>query len=418
MKRKIMKSTQDDISSFERAKLDPAFGDNGILWLHAPDATQTFAKGLSTTADGSIFISLACRFGQHAPDGVGIAKIGPDGEVDPDFGTQGYAIYPEKAARMTPFAPLILPNGDMLIRCLGGDAYKPMLMRILADGSVDESFADGGVQTFDLKDYRLIAADVVPMDDGRILVFGRATHKVIGSTDGIVIRLLENGQLDLSFHQTGMLSLSFRGDATTNASLGLLVDDKYLLAGGTETEALIRRYHLDGQIDTSFGVAGEYALPSSDINTSWAAFNDLLVTPEGKLIGVGDQYLDRYSGFLVGLDANGHADPDFAEGKVLFTPPRLGTSTMSKLALDTSGRVVVYVDLSSEGFVLGRYSASGALDETFGDRGYLYIGFGEARELSLGFAIQGTRGILVSGQIVNTAPPMMNRAIIMRVPHA
>lgn len=407
-----------DISSAERAILDPAFGDNGILWMHVPDSTRTFARGVTATTDETVFVALEAVFGQHAPPGVGLAKLTPDGAPHPDFGTQGYAVYPHKLAESRAGKPFVLPNGDILLSGSWGPRYTPMLMRFRADGSLDESFADGGAQSFDMKEHELDTADFVPMDDGRILVFGSATHKGIGSTDGIVICLLSNGKFDLSFHRTGMLTLQFRGARGSNAHVGRLVGDRYLLAGGTGREGLIRRYHRDGRIDTSFGVNGEYALPSGDPNLNHANFNDLLVTPEGKLVGLGITGTDRRFSVLVGLDADGHADPGFAGGELVFTPPHLGISNLGRVAYDASGRLIVSGDLAGAGFLLGRYSASGTVDETFADRGYLYIGFGEAHEVSIGFAIQGTRGILLSGQIVHLPEPSMSRAIVLRVPNA
>ena len=62
--------------------------------------------------------------------------------------------------------------------------------------------------------------------------------------------------------------------------------------------------------------------------------------------------------------------------------------------------------------VLGRYFASGNLDESFGDLGYGYLEFGIDEPILRGAAVQGWQGVLVSVQ----APALGDvKAHILRV---
>lgn len=371
-----------------------------------------------TAPDDSILVALSCRqtLGTVDPTSqLGIVRLHPDGDIDRDFGSEGFAIHPRDEG-FRGIEPYLLPNGSILVR--GDLANVPVIARFNADGSVDTAFAGEGIRTLDLDEYSLLDVNVVPLDDGRILVLGGAVHKKLGSTDGIVIRLLANGAFDPSFHGTGLLSVPFRGGPDGNARSGLPQGDRFVLAGNTESEALLRRYLSDGKLDAAFGKNGEYAVPVDDINVSVMSFVRLLATKEGKFVAMGNDGRPHRRGFLVGIDADGHSDAGFAGGQLAQTPTHIGTCLLLDVMFDLSGKIVVSGiggDFFAHGFFVGRYTASGVLDESFGDRGFVYVGFGDANELSRGFTVQGNRGILLSGQVVGADE--LNHAIVMRVPH-
>lgn len=406
--------------------LDPTFGDAGRVTLLAQGYLRVFAYDVVTTNDDAIIVALTCH--RESDTGIaysfGAARLGADGVIDRTFGTDGFAIYPF-ADDGHCIEPYTMPNGGILLRCTTGKGV-PMLVRLRPDGSLDESFSDKGIRHFDLDDHDLLGAEAFPLDDGRIVLIGKGRRKNDQKPEGMIIRLLDDGRFDTTLNQTGILAVAFPGSAEENVQCGVIQGEKFVLAGSTDTQAFIRRYLPDGTLDTTFGVEGEYTVVAGDdINLSRTWFDDLLLTAKGELIGLGTDSVAgsgdnrREFGFLVGIDADGHPNPDFAGGQLIHTPERIGTSRLKAGEFDGAANVVVsgvLGGITPHGFLLGRYSAAGLLDADFGEQGFMYIGFGEAMELARGFTVQGDRGILLSGQVVS-ATRLSSEAIVLRVKH-
>jgi uncharacterized delta-60 repeat protein len=440
-------------------RLDPSFGDGGKVILR-PRYGTTHAYDIATGVDDSIFVALTVHNDHAIATGTlfGVAKLHPDGSVDHTFGAEGYAVYPGPGgsvesgtlARLripvrTPDAtpgpmqevgigaggrqPYILPNGKILLRCtlgapLSGAPQLPFLVRLNTGGSLDTSFGEAGFRYFMFEEHVLLGATIIPMPDGRIVMAGRRT-RADGKTDGVIMRLLEDGKADPSFGNAGILPVGFPGGMDENVHCAVVQGDKFVLGGMTSLQALARRFLPTGEIDATFGVDGSYHLPEiedPDAGAPW--FEQLLSTDSGGFIAVGTDLVPsghtnlRDFGFVIGIDADGRPNQEFGGGKPVFTPKSLGTSRLKKGMFDQAGRLVVTGSLggaSSKGFLVGRYLAAGVPDELFGDQGFVYILLGEPFEIARGFTLQGSRGILLSGQVVNQASNWPSDAVVMRL---
>jgi uncharacterized delta-60 repeat protein len=430
-----------DAKNITAGRLDPSFGDGGKVILKAQSAI-THADDMATGDDDSIFVALSVFKSNDISVGslFGLAKLHPDGRTDNTFGIGGYAVHAgpggtigvgtiEYGINAKGMQPFILPDGKILLRCTAGPAKAfapqvPFVALFNPDGSLDASFGKNGIRYFEFEDHVLLAATLIPLTDGKMVVAGRrARHD--GKVDGVIMRLLEDGQADPSFGEEGILAVEFPGGSQENVQCAVIQGDKFVLAGMNRLQALVRRYLTGGEIDRTFGTEGTYRLPEEedpDAGGPW--FEHLLLTGKGSLIGVGidgvpggDGTFSRF-GFVVGIDADGRPNQEFAGGKPVYTPEDLGPSQLAKGMFDPSDRLVVAGSLgapSSEGFLVGRYSSSGFPDETFGDRGFQFILLGEPFEIARGFTLQGSKGILLSGQVVNEASDWKSNAVVMRV---
>lgn len=201
---------------------DQDFGSGGMLaagfgggaW--SPDA----AVQVLPQADGSMVL-----FGAHlASHGLELVlmRIGADGTTDPS-GVTSLSLPAPLAGQMPPLLPKEIVQLDfgrwlMAATVAGPDGDQAVVMRFLADGSLDGSFGFVGYVVLPGAQH---ARDVVQLSDGRIAVGTDA-----GSSFGMTV-------LD----QYGRLLQSQSVEVGANASLDQLLlqaDGKLLLAGQVE----------------------------------------------------------------------------------------------------------------------------------------------------------------------------------------
>ena len=145
------------------------------------------------------------------------------------------------------------------------------MVRLNADGTLDPSFGEDGVQQLDLSvDVDGVGDTVWGVDrdaQGRVVVFGatKGTAPRV-DRDRVVVRLTANGAVDTSFATEGIYTLNI-ANLNENARNGqVLPDGKILAAGytsqptGVGTQAansvVLLRLNSDGTPDDTFGVDG------------------------------------------------------------------------------------------------------------------------------------------------------------------
>ncbi len=166
------------------------------------------------------------------------------------------------------------------------------------------------------------------------------------------------------------------------------------------TDFAVARYNADGSLDTSFGDGG---LVVTAVNGGTDVAYGAVVQPDGKLVVVGSA--DSVTTFddsgaatavqpggfaLVRYNADGNLDATFGTGGMVVTSfgtPDQGVGVADAVALQPEGGIVVGGsapgtdpsgnEQSSES-TLARYTADGALDDTFGNAGVVQLSFGGA----------------------------------------
>jgi uncharacterized delta-60 repeat protein len=247
----------------------------------------------------------------------GIARLLPDGSVDPGFllgsGVNGGSI-----------ASIALqPDGKALIAgwFYGvNEVYRPTIARLNPNGSVDASFTPvGGVGGADYDIY-----SIVVQPDGRILVAGDfGTFN--GTPRGGIARLNPDGTLEESFDTVAP------GPRVSGRALALQPDGKILLGGyfsGIQgvPRNNVARFHGDGTLDVSFN-------PSTKV--SGAVFG-VAVQPDGKIVIAGDLGVSGGASHLgvARLLPDGTLDSSFNPGA--------GPDTyVSGLVLQNHGRMIL-----------------------------------------------------------------------------
>jgi uncharacterized delta-60 repeat protein len=163
----------------------------------------------------------------------------------------------------------LLPDGKLLFAALqlhslpgfAGTSSNVFLQRLNGDGSVDSSFGDNGMITFDLAedDYRLF---IEVRSDGKINC--NSIYSDPGSSVySLLSRLEADGSFDNSFGVNGSETIITNCSAP---SLMLLQNNNkidFVVTGCDQAYNSIVRFTEDGTIDSTFAENGYLYLPDS-----------------------------------------------------------------------------------------------------------------------------------------------------------
>jgi uncharacterized delta-60 repeat protein len=373
-------------------QLDTSFGGTGYVTTSFT-GDYSFANGV-TVQDGGKVVAV----GGVATGSTGdfaIARYNKDGSLDQSFGNGGRVTTDFNNG--TDLATAVAVQGDKIVvvgyTSPGDNTYYFALARYKKDGSLDSSFGNGGKVVSNFSGYDF--ADAVAVDGDKIVVAGE-TRAGTGGDNFAVARYNKNGSLDASFGTDGLVWTDFNGGLDSANGVALM-GDKIVAGGyvqGANYDFGLVRYNKNGSLDSSFGTGGK-------VETDFGHGDDF-----GHAIDVkGDRIV------LVGSASNG-TDQDFAAAEYdkrgVLDPHFNGTgmSTMSLGGDDEAsgggfgpGDTVVAAGYSpgfTGGFAVARWTKSGAPDTSFGAGGFTTTPIGGA---SGGFAmaLEPDNRIVVAG---------------------
>lgn len=224
----------------------------------------------------------------------------------------------------------------------------------------------------------------------------------VGTPTFMVLRYLADGTPDRSF-AGGMVLLKNALSIDDRASVALQPDQKILIAatfGHRSTQGLLVRLNTDGTRDDEFGIHGEELITAA--GSSSTTFNAIAVQPDSKIIVAG--YAD--GALIARVLPTGMLDEGFGTtGYTVFTA--LGTSAPPSnflaLALQLDGRIVATGFGTPPGSTataaFARFTSDGQLDSHFNGVGYLTTTVGDLGPFSSSssIAFQHDGKILVTG---------------------
>jgi len=213
-----------------------------------------------------------------------------------------------------------------------------------------------------------------------------------------VAKLTATGALDTTYAPTaatpGISSLPITGNTYTGG-MNLYSDGTVLVVGytgtGTNADVTIARFTPTGALDATFGVAGVVNYGAAGVEDEAA---DVAVDALGNIYVVG---VSGNNSLILGLTSTGALNHAFGTNGVLNSELGGGVDQLSRVVLDASGKLVVGGTTTAAAalqFMVGRFSAAGVADATFGVAG-LAITTTPASLLSL--RIQADGKILYGG---------------------
>jgi uncharacterized delta-60 repeat protein len=288
-----------------------------------------------------------------------------------------------------------------------------LLVRFRPDGTLDQSFPEAGLDTYDLSG--IGGGDLLnglSLSRGKIVTAGTRESSNGGSAF-IVARFLANGRIDADFGSAGVRNVGFpsrvhpsfdNAFAVATGRHGSIVAVGESNPASEESEIGIARLRRSGALDRTFSKDGRSEVAfrgSSDTRGSDVAF-----APGGRIVASATvRFENRARMGVVAWKKNGRLDRSFGKrGRVLlpsFTSPPFDSASAAAIAVDGKGRIVVGGTATSlgEGFAVARLLPSGKLDKSFSDDGRQLFGFGSGFTVSRlsDLAIQGDGKIVTAG---------------------
>jgi uncharacterized delta-60 repeat protein len=176
-------------------QLDTSFGSNGIVRLNPNGFSRL--KDMAIAADASIYILV-----ENPTQGTCfVYKLHPNGQLDSSFGSGGQTPVPALASTFGNRTLEVQADGKLII---GGAVLaedEALIVRLRADGSPDPGFGTAGVARFNLSTLPFERTDSLALEpDGKIIVgIDAGTNEEFYTQEQIYLRLLPNGSIDESF---------------------------------------------------------------------------------------------------------------------------------------------------------------------------------------------------------------------------
>lgn len=346
--------------------MDRSFGRGGVVSVARPSLDDGPGRvPVAVALDGSVVTALSDR--------PILKKFTSEGLPDGSFGSDG--VLGLKSQGITSIGSIVSGAGGAVLLSVEvrpGSGSESGIARVLADGSLDESFGDSGVAGLGSFDFgeRPIAVD----SSGRIVVAGN---------DNALIRLNPDGSGDSAFTPDPIL-------LGRNYPLGAFPGPFYLptfrpdgrllvafhgtsgeqLAQLTDSGALDATFADDGIVQLCCGDSGSAGIRTTGLTLSGS---DVLAQVGGCTASTGPGGGSVCRGRLVRLDQAGMIDGEFGSG-FRSNPINVNQSDASAgLAADASGRLLVpRANISSESaqpINVTRVLPGGTLDMSFGQKG-------------------------------------------------
>ncbi|MGK2878484.1 MAG: delta-60 repeat domain-containing protein [Solirubrobacterales bacterium] len=364
------------------------------------------------------------------------SALAAPGDLDPTFGVGGFATAPTNATFPSTGAEEIALTASGQILAAGSlydaGAYSISVQRFNPDGSIDSSFGDGGLATAALPAGTAINAvtGVGAQPDGSVVVGARVYPTTPINAPGLfaVIRFTSSGQLDPTFDGDSvgngilMLNIGPPGPpAPSETARKLIVEpsgkivmsgesyyEAYMSAGAYSSLA-IGRLNVDGTWDSSFSGDGKLSIPFTTTDLDFRALADVPgdagYVMGGRVLPGGGPTITQPT--LVRITEGGALDTSFIGGAGNHSPTP-GIVTYYWSADNTQlGEINTVAPAPGGGFVAGgyqnthpdpstyatfmglaRYTATGALDTSFGTSGVRLLQIGGGGSAAYDLAVQ------------------------------
>ncbi len=355
------------------------------------------------------------------------------GQIDSTFGTDGHVFLPDVQL----FNLLDLEDQSAIVLGIEDQVLSSQtnLYRIRYDGSQDLSFGINGQVTFDTS-MDFVGLNVAPFDADRFLVYGSNSELDTMSYTGSIFRYFNNGIIDTTFGDAGVVQFPINADLDYAAGLFVLDDDKIVVSYNIWQESIVlRRFLPDGSVDMSFGDSGiaelvypdeysDFSAPMIQVNDNsifllgsmdednmydgvaalklhldgtidnsfgtsgwvhysidnWAGFgfNAFQLLDDGKMHFTGmisdSTGIDVISIVTVQLNTDGSLDNSYGDGGKSVVPFIFGPESheIGGSLIQPDGKIVIFGSLGFEWPFVCRLNQNGTLDHSFGTNGFSY----------------------------------------------
>ncbi len=272
------------------------------------------------------------------------------------------------------------------------------IARYNSDGSLDTEFSRDGIVTTDIvtAGMRDFGNYIAMQSDGKILLIGTAGLYFA------LVRYNADGSLDTSFSNNGVLIsdvISYSPQCVAVQTDGNII---------VTTAGTLLRYKADGSVDTSFSADGKVITDMMISPTGSGGNSMVVIQPDGKILVAGTKYSTSNDFALARYNPDGSLDGSFALGGKVTTdfgsPSNPSSDIARSLTIQADGKILIAGDgQTSRGidFALARYNSDGSLDTTFAKTGKVITDFNSNWDQGNSVTVQSDGKILIAGNKVN-----------------
>jgi uncharacterized delta-60 repeat protein len=383
-------------------QLDTSFADAGVAFIGLGERdNESYASALQP--DGAIVLAGWIDRGGNNQS-VLLVRLLANGSLDPGFGNGGWTetIIPGDADPIA--VHLLLDAGRILVAVATIQVQDFVIARYTAAGQPDLAFGVGGLLIQDFHGGRDAIA-VIELHSGGLLAAGRAEPATGGPGGNLgFARYSLEGVLDGSFGSGGLADTGFQAPVANRArAVAVQADGRILAAGyagssGPRDFALSR--HLQtGALDPGFGDGGRVKL---DVAGGEDDATAVLAQPDGTILVAGVAAVGPQRRFgIVRLLGNGQPDPAFGTaGRVLVDVGTPGSGPL-RLARRPDGRILVAGTALGTGgtfdFAVVALTAAGAVDTSFGVAGKAVVDMAGGSDFATSILLRPDGSILLAG---------------------
>lgn len=191
-----------------------------------------------------------------------------------------------------------------------------------------------------------------------------------------------NGELDSTYAENGINLIDLGGDYDEYVVKSEFGSDGKLYVGGfierDSRDIFIARFNADGTLDSSFGTDGKVFFDPSIGGDD--TFRDLAITPDNKVLVVGNVNTGDYNQFIARFNTDGTIDPSFLGTGFTITGGGYFDSWETCL-VDADNRILVAgynSDAQGSNLTALRLLEDGSLDYDFGDNGLVIFNLSDS----------------------------------------
>lgn len=267
------------VSHAQDGILDNAFHLDGMVTIAVENSTNDVARAIAVQPDGKIL--LGGHSTQGNVDNFCLIRLNSDGYLDADFGTNGVVVVTSFPYTSVGYDIALQPDGKIIIAGSAWVASKTnfALARYDEDGELDISFGNAGIISTPFE-YSAYVTSLKVQPDGKILAGGTVNNSMTDGSAFALARYTSGGVLDAAFGADGIVTTDVAVGSGLSAldrinDLEILANGKIIAAGFSGANATLVKYNSDGSLDGGFGELGVETRNFSVGGNSF--FNDLAI---------------------------------------------------------------------------------------------------------------------------------------------
>lgn len=310
-----------------RALADFGYVNQGAEAVAVGTAGDAVAAGTITTFDGTT-------------SSMGVVRMLPNGTPDPGFGEGGLVVlHPGTLCTVTDVAIDGRGRTVVLGAASSSRGFRPLVIRLRADGTLDPTFGGGGMSRFG-KPFADLYDSLAIDGRGRLLLGGRAPRRTAAPGPG-VRRMTASGELDAGYGKDGIARPLGGGDAEL---ADIALDGSRVVAastcaceGGRDDDIALARLTSGGRRDRSFGDGGRTVI---GFGTRDAEASSIAVDPEGRTVAGGSVRIGGDESWaLARVGPAGDPDSSFGRGGRISADLGPGVDGVRDVAVDADSLI-------------------------------------------------------------------------------